>query len=113
NVFPIQLPPLRERGDDLFLLIEYFLKRFGRELEKPIPAVPPETYEALRRYDWPGNVRELQSALKQALLQMSGTVLLPEFLPAAVRTPAAQREAAEGVNGADLDRVIQDRLATG
>lgn len=112
NVFPIQLPPLRDRGDDLFLLVEYFLKRFGRELEKPIPAVPPETFEALRKYEWPGNVRELQSALKQALLQMSGTVLLPEFLSATVRTPAPPREA-EAVNGGDLDRLIQDRLAAG
>jgi two-component system nitrogen regulation response regulator GlnG len=113
NVFPIQLPPLRDRGDDLFLLVEYFLKRFGRELDKPSPAVPPETFEALRKYEWPGNVRELQSALKQALLQMSGTVLLPDFLPAAVRSPAAARETTDVVNGGDLDRVIQDRLIAG
>src|SRR5207247_4341599 len=87
NVFPIHLPPLRERGDDLGLLVEYFLRRFGRELGKPVPTVPAETVEALRRYDWPGNVRELQSALKQALLQMRGAVRLPVFLPAALRTP--------------------------
>lgn len=112
NVFPIQLPPLRDRGDDVLLLVDYFLKRFGRELEKPIPAVPSETFEALRKYDWPGNVRELQSALKQALLQMSGSVILPEFLPAAVRTPAAFRED-DAVNGGELDRFIQERLARG
>src|SRR5205823_522103 len=113
NVFPLRLPPLRERGDDLFLLVAYFLKRFGRDLDKPVPAVPPETYDAFRRYDWPGNVRELQSALQQALLQMSGTVLLPEFLPAVVRAPGTHREAGEAANGGDLDRFIQDRLAAG
>jgi two-component system, NtrC family, response regulator AtoC len=112
NVFPIGLPPLRERGDDLALLVEYFLRRFGRELDKPVPAVPPETFDALRRYDWPGNVRELQSALKQALLQMSGTVLLPEFLPAALRAPAPSRDGADAANG-EVDRLIQDRLAAG
>ncbi len=113
NVFPIHLPPLRERGDDLDLLVDYFLQRFGRELDKPVPAVPDESRDALRRYDWPGNVRELQSALKQSLLQMRGTVLLPEFLPAAVRTPQAPREPAEAAGVADFDRLISDRLAAG
>jgi two-component system nitrogen regulation response regulator GlnG len=113
NVFPIHLPPLRDRGDDLLLLLDYYLQRFGRELDKPVPAVPPETVELLRRYDWPGNVRELQSALKQALLQMRGSVMLPEFLPAAVRAPVGPREPAEAANGADLDRFVQERLAAG
>jgi two-component system nitrogen regulation response regulator GlnG len=113
NVFPLHLPPLRERGDDLLLLVDYYLQRFGRELDKPVPAVPPETADALRRYDWPGNVRELQSALKQALLQMRGTVLLPEFLPAAVRMPAGPREPVEAAGGVELDRFIQERLAAG
>ncbi len=112
NVFPIHLPPLRERGDDLGLLVEYYLRRFGRELGKPVSDVPPETLDLLRRYDWPGNVRELQSALKQALLQMRGSVLLPEFLPAAVRTPPPAAEAGDAAGG-ELDRFIQDRIAAG
>jgi two-component system response regulator AtoC len=109
NVFPIHLPPLRDRGDDLDLLVDYYLRRFGRELDKPVPAVSPESLEALHKYDWPGNVRELQSALKQALLQMRGTVLLPEFLPASVRSPST--ESAEAT--ADFDRFIQDRIVAG
>jgi two-component system nitrogen regulation response regulator GlnG len=111
NVFPIHLPPLRERGDDLDLLVDYYLRRFGQELDKPMPAVPPETVAALRQYDWPGNVRELQSALKQALLQMRGTVLLPEFLPAVVRTPGPATPAADV--GGELDQFIHDRIAAG
>ena len=78
---PLRILIINGSPDTCDMLVEYFLKRFGRELDKPVPAVPPETFEALRKYEWPGNVRELQSALKQALLQMSGTVLLPEFLP--------------------------------
>jgi two-component system nitrogen regulation response regulator GlnG len=81
GVFTIHLPPLRERGDDLPLLVQHYLRRFSRELGREVRQVAPEVLERLRRYSWPGNIRELQSVLKQALLQASGTVLLPAFLP--------------------------------
>jgi two-component system nitrogen regulation response regulator GlnG len=113
NVFPIRLPPLRERNDDLKLLVDFFVQRFSRELAKPLPAVPPETLNALAGYDWPGNIRELQSALKQALLQMRGGVLLPENLPAVVRNPAPPAASADAATGADFDRFVNERLAAG
>jgi two-component system nitrogen regulation response regulator GlnG len=81
NVFTIHLPPLRERGDDIAILVEHYLKRFGRELSKPLQSVDPAVLAALKAYPWPGNVRELQSVLKQAMLRMSGPVLLIDFLP--------------------------------
>ncbi|HEV3117189.1 MAG TPA: sigma-54 dependent transcriptional regulator, partial [Gemmataceae bacterium] len=81
GVFTIHLPPLRERGDDLPLLVRHFLRRFSRELGREVQQVDPEALARLRNYSWPGNIRELQSVLKQALLQASGTVLLPAFLP--------------------------------
>src|SRR5437660_5135381 len=81
GVFTIHLPPLRERGDDLLMLVQYYLRRFNRELGREIREVTPEGLERLRGYPWPGNVRELQSVLKQALLKASGPVLLPAFLP--------------------------------
>jgi two-component system nitrogen regulation response regulator GlnG len=81
SVFTIHLPPLRERGDDLQLLVRHYLRRFSRELGRGVHNIAPEALERLRRYSWPGNVRELQSVLKQALLRGSGTVLLPAFLP--------------------------------
>ena len=77
----MQLPPLRERGDDLLLLVHHYLRRFSRELGRQVQEVAPEALERLRTYGWPGNVRELQSVLKQALLKASGPVLLPAFLP--------------------------------
>jgi two-component system nitrogen regulation response regulator GlnG len=115
NVFAIRLPPLRDRGDDLDLLTDYFLSRFARELGRAIPAVPPETRAALRQYPWPGNVRELLSALKQAMLQTSGTVLLPAFLPPAITAPPARTTtpASPSASALDWDRFIKERIEAG
>ena len=90
NVFTIALPPLRDRGDDVGVLIDHYLARFGRELGKPVAEVAPEAAAALRAYPWPGNVRELQSVLKQALLRMSGAALLVDFLPELVLRASAE-----------------------
>jgi two-component system nitrogen regulation response regulator GlnG len=81
NVFAIHLPPLRERGDDLLVLVRHYLRRFSRELGCEVQEVALEALARLRSYDWPGNIRELQSVLKQALLRSQGPVLLPDFLP--------------------------------
>lgn len=89
NVFTIRLPPLRDRGDDLTLLVRHFVRRFAKELNKMVSDVSGEAMEVLHRYSWPGNIRELQSVIKQALLQMRGSILLPEDLPVAVLVPAA------------------------
>lgn len=86
SVFTLTLPPLRERGDDLVLLVNYFLQRFGHGLGKDVREVSPETFTILRRYSWPGNLRELQSVVKQALLFATGPVLLPDFLPPFLQT---------------------------
>jgi two-component system nitrogen regulation response regulator GlnG len=80
GVFSIHLPPLRERGDDLKLLVQYFLRCYNRELGREVQQVAPETLQRLQSYAWPGNIRELQNILKQALLRATGTVLLPAFL---------------------------------
>src|SRR5208282_1404647 len=81
GVFSIHLPPLRERNDDLPLLVQHFLRRFSRELHRDVREISPATLECLQNYSWPGNIRELQSVLKQAILQCNGAVLLPSFLP--------------------------------
>ena len=110
GVFTIHLPPLRERGDDLPMLVQHFLRRFSRELGREIREVDPEALERLRSYSWPGNIRELQSVLKQALLQASGTVLLPAFLPPFL---AGSNGPAEGPLPADdlgLEAFIRQRL---
>jgi len=111
NVFPIRLPPLRDRGDDVPLLIDHFARRFGAELKRPVQTVSPEAVERLRHSPWPGNVRELQSVLKQAILHMKGAVLTPEDLPAGVEVTAAAKAAAAG--GFDWDGFVGERIAAG
>ena len=85
NVYTIRLPPLRERKGDLPLLVNYFLKRFCRELDKTISSISPQVMHLLSDYTWPGNLRELQSVLKHAVVEASGPVLLPNFLPDTIR----------------------------
>jgi two-component system nitrogen regulation response regulator GlnG len=102
GVFTIHLPPLRERGDDLPLLIRHYLRRFGRELGRDIHAIADEALGRLRNYPWPGNIRELQSVLKQALLQASGTVLLPTFLPEPLGGPSEPATVSPPAGGEDL-----------
>lgn len=85
NVYTIRLPPLRERDGDLPLLIYHFLHRFNRELGKKVVDISPHAMNLLTAYTWPGNLRELQSALKRAVVEATGPVLLPEFLPESIR----------------------------
>jgi len=110
NVYTIKLPPLRERGDDLRILAEHFLRQFGRELKKDVRGIAPEALELLERYPWPGNVRELQSVMKQALLHATGPVLLPEFLPAALRDGGGD---ATAFDFGGLTGFIRDQLRAG
>jgi two-component system nitrogen regulation response regulator GlnG len=85
RVFAIELPPLRERCADLALLVEHFIRVFGRELGKSVRSASPDTLQLLSSHGWPGNVRELQSAVKYGLVQATGDVLTSAFLPAYLR----------------------------
>jgi two-component system nitrogen regulation response regulator GlnG len=89
NVFSIHVPPLRERREDIPLLIEHFLPRLGRSLRRQIHSLTPEVQQILHAFDWPGNVRQLQSVLKYAIVQASGDVLTLECLPEDVRSGPA------------------------
>src|SRR5438270_4018366 len=106
--FAIDLPPLRERGEDLPLLVQFYLRRGSRELGREVREVAPEALARLRGYAWPGNVRELQSVLKQALLRVHGPVLLPEFLPELPEAPAAPVVSLRG--GFDPEAFLRRRL---
>jgi len=110
SVFTITLPPLRERGEDLMLLVQYLLNRYGLELGKQITQTSPEAAEMLRKYPWPGNLRELQSVIKQALLKSTGPVLLPEFLPQFALAGTQSQVETPGTAPSELDRLIEDGL---
>ena len=75
NVFPITMPALRERRDDIPLLVRHLVSRLGRVLQKRIDVIPPPAMRALESYDWPGNVRELENVLQRAIILSAGGVL--------------------------------------
>jgi transcriptional regulator with GAF, ATPase, and Fis domain len=75
NVFPIRIPPLRERPSDIPLLVKHFLAQFQRKLAKPLKAVLPESMARLERYAWPGNIRELQNVIERACVLGAGPVV--------------------------------------
>ncbi|MDA1015110.1 MAG: sigma-54 dependent transcriptional regulator, partial [Planctomycetota bacterium] len=111
NVFSIALPPLRERIDDLPLLVNHFLALANEELEQDVQSVAPETLDLLCRFEWPGNIRELQSVLKQAVLNATGSILLPDFLPDIVRESLA-KAFTNPVESTELD-AARDETTTG
>jgi formate hydrogenlyase transcriptional activator len=75
NVFPIQLPPLRERKDDISLLAESFVQKFAKRQGKSIDRIPDHVIEDLKDHDWPGNIRELQNVIERAVIMTKGRVL--------------------------------------
>ena len=75
NVFPIDVPPLRDRRDDIPLLVHYFANKYARRMGKQIESIPNETMDALSRYSWPGNIRELQNLMERAALLSTGPSL--------------------------------------
>jgi two-component system nitrogen regulation response regulator GlnG len=102
--FLICLPPLRERGDDLRLLINHFLVVYNDRMNKNVTQIDPEAMAILENYDWPGNVRELESVIKQALINATGTVITKDCLPEVRRSePFAQNGAATPVGAAHAE----------
>lgn len=75
NVFPIEVPPLRDRGEDIEMLAEHFMQRMARKLGKPLTGIEPETLRSLKSHSWPGNIRDLQNTIERAALLTTGTLL--------------------------------------
>jgi transcriptional regulator with GAF, ATPase, and Fis domain len=74
NVFPIEMPPLRKREDDILMLLEYFVNRFAIRAGKKFRAIDRKTLELLQRYEWPGNIRELQNVVERSVILSSGDI---------------------------------------
>ena len=75
NVFPVRVPPLRERREDIPLLVRHFVQQFSRRMSRSVETIPSETMNTLVRYDWPGNIRELQNVIERAVIVSTGPVL--------------------------------------
>ncbi|MBX9681240.1 MAG: sigma-54 dependent transcriptional regulator [Gemmataceae bacterium] len=111
NSITVLVPPLQQRLEDVSELAHYFLFRFNRELNLDFRGFAPETIERLQQYAWPGNVRELQGVIQQAMLNASGHLILPEFLPSASGPLVPPEPIAAEPSPIDLPAVIRQALA--
>ena len=97
SVFPITIPPLRERPDDIPMLARYFIERFCRDLNKKPLTLAPSAVEELQAYPWPGNVRELQNCIERAVILTEGDTIHARHLNLSFRD--ARRAVADGDEG--------------
>jgi two-component system NtrC family response regulator len=115
NVVRIDMPPLRERREDIPFLVAHFLNKFSEKLDRPIKEVHPDVMSALYSYSWPGNVRELENVIERALVLCRGDAIMPEDLPLELRqTPEIEAELDTLVSGekglADTLDAIEERI---
>jgi transcriptional regulator with GAF, ATPase, and Fis domain len=115
SVFPITVPPLRERQGDIPVLAKYFVERFCREMKKRPLALSPPALEQLRAYRWPGNVRELQNCIERAVILTDGDSILPRHLNLSFVEEAAPASAGSPLDQLDLAGSLVDvtRRVTG
>jgi formate hydrogenlyase transcriptional activator len=109
HVFPITVPPLRERRDDIALLVQYFLSKFSQRMKKNIESVTPEGMQALCRYSWPGNIRELEHVIERAVILSNGAVLkIPPFEPVGTEAAPSTSSALQDVEREHIIRVLRE-----
>jgi PAS domain S-box-containing protein len=110
RVFPILLPPLRERREDIPLLVRYFVDRHSRQLYKKIETIPEDTMRALTRWDWPGNIRELENFIERAVILTKGPVLRAPLgeIEMTEETPHVQDSSLEATEREHILRVLRE-----
>jgi DNA-binding NtrC family response regulator len=87
NVFPIEVPPLRERKEDILMLVEYFVQRYAKRAGKNIRSIDQKTLDLLQSYDWPGNIRELQNVIERSIILSSTDIFSVDEWWLSKRTP--------------------------
>ena len=108
NVVPIHLPPLRERREDIDLLVKYFLSQFNQKLRKTVTAITPECLNSLKAHAWPGNIRQLENALERMVLMCEGSVLAIEDLPDEINPiPGAGGEGTGQPETSNLKQIVR------
>jgi formate hydrogenlyase transcriptional activator len=106
NVFPIQVPALRERAEDIPILIQHFVRDFSARMHRNIEGIPEQVMEALARYSWPGNIRELQNFIERAVIMTEGPLLRPPLTELTRLSPSvASPTAASARTLAEMERV--------
>ncbi|HEY4052004.1 MAG TPA: sigma 54-interacting transcriptional regulator, partial [Acidobacteriaceae bacterium] len=115
NVFPIRVPALRERKEDIPALVRHFVQQFSRRNNRVIETIPSETMEALIRYHWPGNIRELQNVIERAVIISKGSVLNVSLAELKADTSAKTSPAktkVSSVNHENLQDVLNETQRT-
>jgi formate hydrogenlyase transcriptional activator len=110
NVFPIEIPPLRDRPEDIEALARHFVHQFARRMNREVDSIPNETLDALRRHSWPGNVRELENVIQRAVILSTGAHLTLAPIPVEPRPPSLLKEpeTLKGVERAYIARVLEE-----
>jgi PAS domain S-box-containing protein len=112
NVFPIRIPPLRERKDDIPLLVTYFVQKFAKQMQKRIDSVPVATMKALTAWDWPGNIRELENFIERAVILTRGESLAAPLAELRkVTTDEPVRESAPKTE-VEIVQIVRDTIAS-
>jgi DNA-binding NtrC family response regulator len=113
NGFTIHLPPLRDRADDLPLLVDHFVRSANRKLGTAVRSIAPDATALLARHPWPGNVRELQNVIRYGVIRAAGEVLTADDLPPSVRGPVGPLHRTEGASEPNLVDVTRRLLDSG
>jgi DNA-binding NtrC family response regulator len=116
RVIPVTLPPLRDRGDDIFLLAKFFIDSFNDEFKKNVKGLSKMTMKSFREYPWPGNIRELKNVIERAMILESEDQILPEHLPLELYSQDMQMQNVKGINfkippgGLDIEAVEKELI---
>ena len=110
NVFPVHIPPLRERRTDILLLADYFAERYSRQNHKNVRRISTPAIDMLMAYHWPGNVRELENCIERAVLISDDDVIHGHHLPPTLQTAEASGTVPHGPLHATLERVERELL---
>ena len=110
NVFPMQVPALRDRREDIPALVRHFVERFALRMKRHITTIPPSTMDALQRAYWPGNIRELENVIERAVILSPGPTLqvpLSDLQPASPRGPVESSAAVSHLRNADRELILR------
>lgn len=109
NVFPIELPPLRQRREDIPMLVQHFMAKHAKRMGKAVDTIPQDTMQILQRWNWPGNIRELENMIERMVILTKGNVLAPP--PAELRSP--QELAEDNLTEMEREHIIRILRETG